>query len=310
LGTLVLTNKELVVIAGPTGVGKTKLGIRVAKELGTEIISADSRQIYKELAIGTAVPSVRELETVKHHFIQTVGITEYFNASIYEKEVLNLLELLFASKDKVVLLGGTGLYIDAVRKGIDELPEVDLKLRKDLQQRIEKEGLESLRKELKRLDPLSYDSIDLKNPKRVQKALEVTLITGKPYSSFLQKERRKRDFREKLIALNMDREILYQRINKRVDQMMASGWLDEVKSLREYQQCNALNTVGYKELFAYLDGLMTLDEAIEKIKANTRKYARKQITWFRKDPGYHWFQPGETKLILDYIRNEENPQTF
>lgn len=299
-----MTNKELVVIAGPTGVGKTGLSIDLAHEMGTEIISADSRQIYREMSIGTAVPSPEQLRAVKHHFIRNVSIQDYFNASIFESGVLELLNSLFLKYDKVLLVGGTGLYIDAVRHGIDELPTADIELRRNLQERIRQEGLDSLRKELRLLDPVSYKSIDLKNPKRVLKALEICLITGRPYSDFLSHTKKFRDFSLKLVALDLKRESLYERINRRTEAMMASGWLDEVTSLMKYRQLNALNTVGYKELFAYFDGLMTLDQAVEKIKANTRKYARKQLTWFRKDPDYQWFNPDQKDQILEYILND------
>lgn len=299
-----MTNKELVVIAGPTGVGKTQISIEIAKQLGTEIISADSRQIYREMSIGTAVPGLDQLQTVEHHFIQIKSIQEYYNASMYEQDVLEKLKSLFQKYDKVILCGGTGLYIDAVRKGIDELPEVDMKLRAHLQERLKREGLESLRKELKILDPEIYKRIDLKNPKRVQKALEVSLITGKPYSSFLNRPQKMRDFKQKLIVLNIDREQLYDRINKRTDKMIQTGWVNEAKDLYPYRGVNALKTVGYKELFAYLDGFYNLDQAVEKIKANTRKYARKQITWFRKDPEYRWFGTEKINEIMNYIRNE------
>lgn len=292
------------VIAGPTGVGKTGLSIDLAHEMGTEIISADSRQIYREMSIGTAVPSPEQLRAVKHHFIRNVSIQDYFNASIFESGVLELLNSLFLKYDKVLLVGGTGLYIDAVRHGIDELPTADIELRRNLQERIRQEGLDSLRKELRLLDPVSYKSIDLKNPKRVLKALEICLITGRPYSDFLSHTKKFRDFSLKLVALDLKRESLYERINRRTEAMMASGWLDEVTSLMKYRQLNALNTVGYKELFAYFDGLMTLDQAVEKIKANTRKYARKQLTWFRKDPDYQWFNPDQKDQILEYILND------
>ncbi len=299
-----MRNKELIIIAGPTGVGKTQISLEIAQQLGTEIISADSRQIYKEMSVGTAVPAPEQLEAVKHHFIQTKSIHDYYNASMYEQEVLQDLKNLFKKYDKVILCGGTGLYIDAVRKGIDELPEVDMELRKQLQYRMEEEGLESLRHELRLLDPESYSRIDLKNPKRVQKALEVCFTTGKPYSAFLNRPEKKRDFKQKLIVLNIDREKLYKQINQRTDQMIASGWVEEAKKLYPYRHTNALKTLGYKELFAYLEGTCTIDQAVEIIKANTRKYARKQITWFRKDPGYKWFSTSQFDEIMKAIENE------
>jgi tRNA dimethylallyltransferase len=296
-------NNELVVISGPTGVGKTALGINIASEIGTEIISADSRQLYKEMSIGTAVPTKEQLSKVKHHFIQNLSVKDYYNASMYEQDVIRLLDDLFKKYQKVILLGGTGLYIDAVIKGIDELPEADLELRKYLQKRLEVEGLESLRKELKVLDPVSYHKVDLKNPKRVQKALEISLMTGKPYSSFLNNPVKKRPFSIKLIALNMERQMLYERINMRAEQMLEEGWLDEVRQLYSFRNENALKTVGYRELLSYIDGFVTLEEALEKIKANTRKYARKQITWFRKNRDYRWYTPDDEVEILKYINN-------
>lgn len=294
----------MIVIAGPTGIGKTSLGIRIAQRLGTEIVSADSRQIYREMTIGTAVPSPAQLAEVKHHFIQVKSITEYYSAGRYESEALECLKLLFTTHDKVILLGGTGLYIDAVRNGIDDFPDADLELRGILKKRFLEEGFESLKEELKKLDPVSYSRIDLNNPKRVQKALEVTLLTGKPYSGFLNRQLRPRFFSTRLIALNMDRTGLYDRINRRVDEMMMAGWLEEARELLKFRNFNALNTVGYKELFASFDGLYSLDEAVEKIKANTRKYARKQITWLRKDPEYRWFHPASEEEILNFILNE------
>jgi tRNA dimethylallyltransferase len=301
-----LRNKELIIIAGPTGIGKTSLGIRIAKRLGTEIVSADSRQLYREMTIGTAVPSPAQLAEVKHHFIQVKSITEYYSAGRYESEALGCLKYLFATHDKVVLLGGTGLYIDAVRNGIDYFPDADLELREALEKRFLEEGFESLKEELKELDPVSYSRIDLNNPKRVQKALEVTILTGKPYSGFLNRQLSPRFFSTRLIALNMDRAGLYDRINSRVDEMMKSGWLEEARELLKFRNFNALNTVGYKDLFAYFDGLYSLGEAVERIKANTRKYARKQITWFRKDPAYRWFHPANEEKILNFILNESN----
>ena len=297
-------NKELIVIAGPTGVGKTDSAIAVAAELNTEIISADSRQIYKEMSIGTAVPERSQLDAVPHHFIQNKSIHQYYNASDYEFEVIELLDSLFTHNDKVILTGGSGLYIDAVIKGIDDLPKSDPELRKQLQQRIDSEGLDSLRKELKVLDPVSYHSIDLKNPKRLQKAIEICLITGKPYSDFLKRTPKKRNFSVKTLALNMDRKELYNRINHRVIQMIDKGLVKEAELLLEYKGLNPLNTVGYKEIFLFLEDEISLERAIELIQNNSRKYARKQITWFRKDNQYKWFHPTEIENMLRYIEDE------
>lgn len=297
---------ELIIIAGPTGVGKTKLGLWLAKKLDTEIVSADSRQIYKEMRIGTAVPSAEELASVQHHFIQSVSIREYYNASIYEHQVLDRLKGLFNHRNYVILLGGSGLYIDAVRNGIDDLPGVDMKVRNGLRLRMENEGLESLVAELREKDRSSYDRIDLKNPKRVLKALEITTMTGKPYSEFLTRPVRNRFFSSRLIALNLPREDLYSRINQRCVEMMEAGWVKEAEELYPFRNLTALNTLGYKELFACLEGLYTPDQAVERIQANTRKYARKQITWFRKEKEYKWFEPGNREEIVKYILNGES----
>ncbi|MCK4921101.1 MAG: tRNA (adenosine(37)-N6)-dimethylallyltransferase MiaA [Bacteroidales bacterium] len=299
-----MMNKELIVIAGPTGVGKTDSAIAIAAKLNTEIISADSRQIYREMSIGTAVPERSQLDAVPHHFIQNKSIHQYYNASDYEFEVIELLDSLFTHNDKVILTGGSGLYIDAVIKGIDDLPKSDPELRKQLQQRIDSEGLDSLRKELKVLDPVSYHSIDLKNPKRLQKAIEICLITGKPYSDFLKRTPKKRNFSVKTLALNMDRKELYNRINHRVIQMIDKGLVKEAELLLEYKGLNPLNTVGYKEIFLFLEDEISLERAIELIQNNSRKYARKQITWFRKDNQYKWFHPTEIENMLRYIEDE------
>lgn len=294
----------MIVIAGPTGIGKTALGIELARNLKTEIISADSRQIYREMSIGTAVPSKKQLAAIPHHFIQNKSIHDYYNASKYENEVLDLLEILFHKYPKILLVGGSGMYIDAVRNGIDDLPEIDMNLRNKLFKQLEEEGLESLRKQLKLLDPESYGKIDLKNPKRVQKALEISLMTGKPYSSFLGIPKKARDFNFKLVALDMNREELYTKINRRVLDMIEAGFVDEAEGLQKFRDNNALNTVGYKEIFNYLDGKFSLEEAIGKIQDNTRKYARKQLTWFRKNKEYTWFNPEDIDGIMKFILNE------
>ncbi len=296
-------NKELIVIEGPTAVGKTELSIRLAEKLGTEIISADSRQIYREMRIGTAVPSESELSRVKHHFIRTVSVHEYYNASRYEDEVNLLLSGLFQEKDKVILCGGSGLYIDAVLKGIDLLPEIDPEVRAKIQEQLDTYGLESLLEDLLRLDPDSFSRIDLSNPKRVQKALEISIITGKPYSSFLTSPKKERAYRVKKIALNRDREELYARINSRTGVMMEEGLLKEAEELYPHRRLNALNTVGYRELFAFMEGLTGLEQALTDIRSNTRNYARKQLTWFRKDPETAWFHPSDEKAIFEYINN-------
>lgn len=294
-------NKELIVIAGPTAIGKTDLSISIAKKLNTEIISADSRQIYKELKIGTATPSAEQLSQVKHHFIQCISIHGNYNASRYEEEVNLLLDDLFMEHDKVILCGGSGLYIDAVCKGIDDLPSIDPAVRNSIQQQFETEGIESLLEDLLKLDPDSFNKIDLSNPKRIQKALEISIITGKPYSSFLTSPQKKRNYTIRKIALDMDRELLYERINSRVLEMIKNGLAEEARSLYPYRKINALNTVGYKELFEHFDGKLSEYEAITNIQANTRRYARKQLTWFRKDKNTKWFHPSDFEGIMDYI---------
>ncbi|MCK5135762.1 MAG: tRNA (adenosine(37)-N6)-dimethylallyltransferase MiaA [Bacteroidales bacterium] len=296
--------KRLVVLAGPTAIGKTALGIEIAKHFRTEIISADSRQIYRETNIGTAVPSPDELAAVTHHFIQTVSLKESYNASRYEQEVLYRLNKLFKQHDLVLMVGGSGLYINAVCQGIDELPSADPELRSQLLKRHEAEGLEPLTQELKKLDPVSHDRIDLKNHMRVLKALEVSIQTGKPYSSFLSITRKERPFKIKRIALDMEREHIYNRINLRVDRMMKAGLLAEVEQLQHFRGYTAMKTVGYRELFRYMDGEVLLEEAVDQIKRNTRKFARKQLTWFRKNNLYQWFLPDDPEKVIRWI--EEN----
>ncbi len=297
-------NKELIVIGGPTGVGKTEIAIALASRLKTEIISADSRQIYKEMSIGTAVPDKQQLASVVHHFIQNKSIHEYYNASKYEVEVLELLNSLFTRYDKVIMVGGSGLYIDAVIKGIDDLPDYNPKIREQLKNRIESEGLGKMQKELEILDPESFAKIDLQNPKRLQKALEICLTTGKPYSEFLKRTPKKRDFSIKTLALNTDRTELYDRINQRVLNMIENNLVEEARTLLKYKELNPLNTVGYKEIFSYLENEISLERAIELIQNNSRKYARKQITWFRKNNQYKWFHPSEIDDMIRYIEDE------
>jgi len=296
--------KTLVVLAGPTAVGKTSCGIELARHFGTEIISADSRQIYRECSIGTAVPSAEELSQVKHHFIQTVSVKESYNASIYENQVLDRLEELFRVHKLILMVGGSGLYIDAVCQGIDDLPRVDPALREKLLERHRKEGLESLTRELKSLDPVSYARVDLKNHMRVLKALEITIQTGLPYSSFLSDTKKERPFNILRVALDLDREILYERINMRVEQMMVSGLLDEVKQVQHLRGYTAMKTVGYRELFRVLDGELSISEGVDLIKRNTRKFARKQLTWFRKENRYQWFSPNNCTEIIDWVEKE------
>ena len=296
--------KNLVVIVGPTAIGKTDVGIMLAKHLDTEIISADSRQIFKELNAGTAKPSNEQLAEVKHHFISNKSIYDEYNASKYEFEVMALLNKLFKKHQYIVMVGGSGLYIDAVCKGIDDIPSPEREIRNSLLKQHEEEGIEGLRLLLKKLDPEYYEVVDLKNPNRIIKALEISILTGKPYSSFLSKKQKKRDFSIQKTGLNINRDILYDRINKRVDIMVEQGLIDEARSLYPVYKAkglNALKTVGYKELFDHFDGRTTLEEAISLIKRNTRRYARRQITWFRKDKNIKWYSPNEYEQICEYF---------
>ena len=293
--------KKLIVITGPTAVGKTALCLRLAKHYGIPIVNADSRQIYRELKIGTAAPTDDQLRQVRHYFVGTHVLDDYYSASMFEEQVMALLPQLFATSDLALMSGGSMMYIDAVCNGIDDIPTVDEVTRTTLKRRLAEEGLESLCEELKRLDPEHYEIVDKQNPRRVVHALEICLMTGQTYTSFRKHERKQRPFRILKIGLNRPREELYERINARVDQMMADGLLDEARSLYPHREQNALNTVGYKEMFAYLDGTWTLDEAVERLKGNTRRYARKQLTWFKKDPLVEWFHPSEEEKILNYI---------
>ena len=294
-------NKTLIVITGPTAVGKTDLCLDIAKYFGIPIINADSRQIYREIKIGTAAPTEEQLQQVRHYFVGTQALTDYYSASIYEQEVMSLLDTLFQTSDYALLSGGSMMYIDAVCNGIDDIPTVDDETRNTLKRRLAEEGLESLCEQLRLLDPEHYEIVDKKNPRRVVHALEICLMTGRTYTSFRTNEHKERPFNIIKIGLTRDREIIYERINRRVDIMMEQGFLDEARSVYPLRHLNALNTVGYKELFAYLDGTWSLEEAVERIKGNTRRYARKQLTWYKKDPLVTWFSPDDKKLILNHI---------
>ncbi len=296
-----MMTKTLVVLAGPTAVGKTATGIALAKSFNSEIISSDSRQIYRETSIGTAVPSQNELAEVQHHFIQSISLDSYYNASMYEQDVLIKLNELFKKHDIIFLVGGSGLYINAVCFGIDDLPAVDHQVRESLAQSYRDKGVEWLRERLKSLDPVSYERTDLNNHFRILKALEVSIQTGRPYSSFLTWRKKERDFRIIRLALDMERVELYRRINSRVERMIETGLVDEVKGLEKYRGKNAMKTVGYREIFSYLENMVSLDEAVDLIKRNSRKYARKQLTWFRKDDLYPWFHPEETGKMIRWI---------
>ena len=297
--------KTLIVITGPTAVGKTALCLEIAKHFDIPIINADSRQIYRELRIGTAQPTKQQMQEVKHYFVGTLGLDDYYSASLFEQQVLECLEQQFLTNDYALLSGGSMMYIDAVCDGIDDIPTIDDETRALMKQRLADEGLEALVEELRRLDPEYYEIVDRQNPRRVVHALEICTMTGKTYTSFRKREKRQRPFQIIKIGLNRPREELYDRINQRVDQMMADGLLEEARSLYPLRHLNALNTVGYKELFDHLEGRWPLEEAVERIKGNTRRYARKQLTWYKKDERMKWFHPQETEQIINYISHYE-----
>lgn len=280
--------KTLVSVIGPTAIGKTTLAIALANYFETDIISADSRQFYKEMKIGTAVPSEEELESAHHHFIQHKSIFESFSVGDFERDAIECLGQLFKEKDIVILVGGSGLYVDAITKGLDKFPEIKPEIREALNTKLESEGIQSLQEQLKQLDALYYEKVDIENPHRIIRALEICIGTGKPYSSFLNKEKSKRSFNIITIGILADREIIYERINKRVDIMMKEGLLAEAKSIYPNRQLNALRTVGYKELFNHFDGNFDIDFAVEEIKKNTRRFAKRQLTWFKKNKDTIW----------------------
>ena len=343
--------KTLIVITGPTAVGKTRLSLTLAGRLGVPIINADSRQIYRDMVIGTAAPTEEEQRRVRHYFVGTLALDEYYSASMYEQQVMELLPRLFAASDYALMSGGSMMYIDAVCNGIDDIPTVDDETRATMKRRLAEEGLESLCEELRRLDPEHWAIVDRKNPRRVVHALEICHMTGRTYTSFRKKEAKwgkeqgegrlsdeysispngsdcqserlglgvrtvrtdsglrdgidsQRFFRIVKIGLTLPREEIYDRINRRVDMMMEQGLLDEARRLLPMRHLNALNTVGYKEMFAHLDGTWTLDEAVERMKGNTRRYARKQLTWFKRDPSVAWFAPDDVDAVMEHISNK------
>jgi tRNA dimethylallyltransferase len=296
--------KTLFVLIGPTGVGKTELSLNIAEMLGCHIVSADSRQMYADLKIGTASPTPDQLARVPHHFVGNLSLTDYYSAARYEEEAIKCLNHLFQTNNYALLTGGSMMYVDAVCKGIDDIPTVDADTRAFMMERYEQEGLEPLCAELRLLDPEYYRIVDLKNPKRVIHALEICHMTGRTYTSYRTQSCKERPFRIVKIGLRREREELYERINRRVEIMMEDGLLDEVRSVLPYRDLNSLNTVGYKELFMYLDGEWTLDFAIEKIKQNSRIYSRKQMTWFKRDTEIHWFHPDETNDIMEFVKQE------
>lgn len=292
---------KLIVLIGPTGVGKTELSLSLAEFLHTPVINADSRQLYKDLTIGTAAPTADQLKRVKHYFVGTLSLTDYYSAAQFELDVISLLDQLYQTHPFALMSGGSMMYIDAVCNGIDDIPTVDQETREMIMERYQQEGLTPLSNELRLLDPDYYAIVDQKNPKRILHALEICYMTGKPYSSFRTNKKKERSFDIIKIGLRRDREELYERINKRVDEMIQNGLIDEVKSVMSYRYTNALNTVGYKEIFQYLDGNWSLEQAIEKIKQNTRIYSRKQMTWYKKDTEIHWFHPDNDKEIKKFL---------
>ena len=296
-----LREKKLIVLTGPTAVGKTAASLDIARHYSIPVINADSRQIYRELQIGTARPTEAQMQNIPHYFVGSLSLNDYYSASLFEQQVLSLLKELMTKSNYALLSGGSMMYIDAVCDGIDDIPTIDDATRALMKQRLTDEGLEALCKELKRLDPDYYEVVDLQNPRRVVHALEICTMTGKTYTSFRKKEKRERPFDIIKIGLNRPREELYDRINRRVDQMVADGLLEEAKALYPMKSLNALNTVGYKELFDYFDGRWSLDEAIERIKGNTRRYARKQLTWFKKDERIRWYHPDDQTAIINDI---------
>lgn len=295
---------SLVVLIGPTAVGKTDASLAIAAYLGCPIISADSRQMYKGMEIGTAMPGKEELARHKHYFVGQLTPGDYYSAARYEEEVMSLLEKEFPHHPTMLMSGGSMMYIDAVCNGIDDIPTVDDVTRAMVLDKYEREGIEKLSDELRILDPEYYREADIKNPKRVMHALEICYMTGKRYSSFRKRQKKERPFRIIKIGLQRDREELYERINRRVDMMIEQGLIEEVKSFSHLKHHNSLNTVGYKEIFKYLDGEWTLPFAIEKIKQNTRIYSRKQVTWYRKDEDITWFHPNEIDNIIKHIESE------
>ena len=296
-------DKTLIVLLGPTGVGKTELSLRLAERLQTQIISSDSRQLFKSMTIGTAAPTTKQLKRVQHHFVGTLDLTDYYSAAQFETEVLDFLNDFYQQHDIAIMTGGSMMYIDAICKGIDDLPTIDTILRNEIMELFGAEGLDPIRRQLKALDPIYYNEVDLKNHKRVIHALEVCLMTGKPYSSLRTKQTKERPFNILKIGLTRNREELYERINRRVDEMMAQGLLEEAKALYPHKQLNALNTVGYKEFFNYFEGNYTLDEAVDKIKQNSRIYSKKQMTWFKRDTDIHWFHPDQEAEISEFIND-------
>jgi tRNA dimethylallyltransferase len=296
--------KTLIVVCGPTAIGKTAMGIRLANHFSTAIISADSRQFYKELEIGTAKPSTKELSQAKHFFVNNLSISDNYSVGDFEREVLTKLKDLFNQHDTVIMVGGSGLFVRVIAEGLDDFPEIDKNIREDLNIELAEKGIEVLQGRLKDLDIESYNTMDIENSQRVVRALEMCIGTGKPFSFFKNKPKPHREFKIIPIGLNTEREILYKRINERVDLMIDQGLVDEAKTFMDFRNTYALRTVGYQELFEYFDGKITQEEAIELIKRNTRRFAKRQITWFKKEKGIEWFEPTELDKILAHINEK------
>ena len=294
--------KTLLIIVGPTAVGKTAVSISLAKRFETEIISADSRQFFREMNIGTAKPTAGELKQVKHHFINHLSIHDAYNIATYEKEALALIDRLFLKNNLLILTGGSGLYVKAVCEGIDDIPPVDPQIREELNLLLREKGIQHLSENLKKYDPDYFLQVDLNNPQRVIRALEVCLGTGQAYSAFLKSDRQQRPFQTIKIGLDLSRELLYERINLRMDEMIAAGLFEEARKLYAFRELNALQTVGYKEIFDYMDGHYDKEEAIRLLKRNSRRYAKRQLTWFRRDRGVQWFSPFDEDGIVGYLQ--------
>lgn len=295
--------KTLIVIVGPTGVGKTELCLKVAEAFCTVIVNADSRQIFKEIPVGTAAPTIAERRKIRHYFVGNLHIDQYYNASMFENDVIALLDTLFKEKDYVIMSGGSMMYVDAVCNGIDDIPTVDTATRSKVMREYEEKGLNYICGRLEELDPEYYSIVDKRNPKRVIHAVEICLSTGRTYTSFRVNAKKDRPFNIIKVGLTLDREQLYERIDGRVDRMVADGLIQEAEKMYPYRNLNSLNTVGYKELFDYFDGKCTLEEAVFRIKCDTHKYCRKQLTWFKRDKDIHWFSPNNVEEIINYIRS-------
>ena len=301
---MTMSTKTLIVVVGATGSGKTDLSLRLATHFAAPILSTDSRQVYRGIPIGTAQPTAEQLAAVEHHFIASHELDENFNCGEYEVQALARLEELFFKHDTVIAVGGSGLYIQALCEGMDDLPQADEELRKRLTERLQNEGIESLAADLQRLDPVYYEQVDRCNPSRVLRAVEVCLQTGKPYSSLRTGERRKRNFNIVKVGIDWEREALYDRINRRVDMMIADGLEAEARAVYPLRHLNSLQTVGYREMFDYFDGKISREEAIELIKRNSRRYAKRQMTWFRRDSEISWFSPAEIDEMVVFLENK------